>query len=328
MTFTENDAYLVCGTSKDVRVWRVKDGEQVAMMPVEGSVLCVAVSRDGRWITAGSQSISGLTIKGEVIVWDTTTYEQVFAAQTLSTDIDFSSGSTHLISADYHLGTATVWDVAAHRKVRILNHGGFTYSARYSPQGDRIATAGPDSIKVWDSNDGRLLVDIKMVIHDLHCLFWCKNNLFVRTKDNKIRRIDAATGSAISEWPVPAAQRPHIALPPHGKFIVHVADEDITVWDTATHSQLNLIQCIDHVRSIAWSSDGRLLAIPSQGKVVIKELFPHVSVSSMPRLQSIFLHLSSRSQNLILTVLHSMHGNAVNSRMRKHYYPQQSQRRK
>ena len=291
MTFTENDAYLVCGTSKDVRVWRVKDGEQVAMMPVKGSVLCIAASRDGRWITAGPQSISGLTIKGEVIVWDAATYEQVFAGQTISTDVDFSPDSTRFVSASYYHGTATIWDVAAHRNVRTLSHRSRTFSARYSPQGDRIATAGLDSIRIWDSNDGCLLINIKVAMNDLNCLLWCKNNLFIRTEDNKIRRIDAATGSTISEWPVPVAQRPLIALPPHGKFIAHVAEKAITVWDTTTHSQLSLIQLTHDVRSFAWSSDGRLLAVPSEGKVIVKELFPPVSVRSMSRLQSIFLHL-------------------------------------
>ena len=220
MSFTANNKYLIGGTDNDVRVWRVKDGKEVATIPVGVMVRSVAASKDGRWIAGGSQ-------EGHVWVWDTTIYNiQVFAERIGDTtcDVDFSPDSTRLVSAFWFNGTATIQDVATHRNVQTLSHGIYVYGAKYSPQGDRIATANPESVRVWDSNDGRLLVDVKVPVMYLSCLLWRNSHLFVKTKDNKVKQIDAATGSILSEWTVPAnpADRPRIALQPHEIGRAHV----------------------------------------------------------------------------------------------------------
>lgn len=278
-TFTANGEYLVGGTTKDVQVWRVKDGERVATMPMEHKVVCVAASRDGRWIAAGTRV-------GE-LVWDTTTNEQVFADRSGSAiyDLDFSPDSTRLVSATYGpICTATIWDIASRQKVQTLDHDGPVDAAKYSPQGDRIATATSHSVWVWDSGNGGLLVDIKVQVKGRHSLVWCKNHLFVQTNDSKIKQIDGATGSIILEWLVPEAY-PCIALPQHGNFIACSAKKTITLWDTATRSQFGLIQHTHDIPSIACSSDGQLLAIPSEKKIIVKDLssviFCSVSVRSV-----------------------------------------------
>ena len=53
LTFTANGEYLLSVEVDVVRVWRVKDGERVAILPVR-RVGYVTVSRDGRWIAAAS----------------------------------------------------------------------------------------------------------------------------------------------------------------------------------------------------------------------------------------------------------------------------------
>ena len=123
---------------------------------------------------------------------------------------------------------------------------------------------------------------------------------------------------------------------------------------------LVLIQHTHSVDLITCFSDSWFFTIVDRTRVIIKELFSPVSVSSMLCLQSIlvashFHHafqkpelqklssvqsclvsvhcvpsihfstsLSSRSQKLISTALHSMHGNTVNLQMQKHYYQWQS----
>ena len=318
MTFMANGEYLVGGADKDVRVWRVADGKQVAMMKVQ-YVLCVATSRGGRWIGAGSAG-------GDVFVWDATTYEQVFADRSVGVirDVDFSPDSTRLVSVGNR--TAITWDIASRQKVRTLDHSDRVLAAKYSPEGDRIATATEKSVLVWDSSDGRLLIDVKVQVKGRHCLFWCKNYLCVQTYKGTIERIDAATGFTVSGWSVTTAQWSCIALPQHGKFIACFAKKTITFWDAVTPCRLGLIQHTHDIRTIACSSDGELLAIvPVGSKIIVKKLFQSISVHSMP---CPLLHLSitshSRSPNLILTTLHLMHGKLVNSRMQKHYYPRQS----
>ena len=194
LTFTADGEYLVSGTMNGVQVWRVKDGKGVATMPME-HVYCVAVSKDGRFIAAGS--------KGDVFVWDATNYEQVFVGgvdRTTIFDVDFSPDSTRLVSADGGHDVATVWDIGKGQKVRQLDHGRWVQAAKYSPQGDRIATATVGSVRVWNNDDGQLLVDIRMELTPWHGLLWFSidtNYLFVEC-DGKIRQIDGFTGSTVS----------------------------------------------------------------------------------------------------------------------------------
>ena len=178
-------------------------------------------------------------------------------------------------------------------------------------------TSTEKSIQVWNSNDGWLLVDIKVPASSP---LWCKNH-FVLTRGSTIKQIDAATRSTISELSIPSAWWPQIALPQHRKFIVYSAEKTSTFWDTMIHSQLSFIQHTHGISSIAWSPDGQLLVIASGRQITVKTYLLSYPVWSwcVHVLSSIhFLHLSSRSQNLILIALHSMHGNVINSQMQKH----------
>ena len=281
MTFTANGEHLIIDNRKSIQVWRVKDGKQVATMPTEsGLIFCVAASNDGRWIAAGMYY-------GETLVWDAVSCKQVFADETecIIYDIDFSPASslTHFVSADGENNTATIWDLATGGKVQILYHNLDVQAAKYSPQGDQIATATNESVRVWDSRDGRLLVEVKVPAKSL---LRCNNHLFVTTMDQKIRQIDAATGSTVSEWSVPEADScSFIALPQHGKFIAYTVDNTVTFWDTSTLTQLSPIHHTSDIRSIACSSDGQLFAIADERKIIIKV----ISSAILPLLSVRFL---------------------------------------
>ena len=256
----------------------------MATLPVGWGSQCVAASQSGRWIAGGSNG-------GDVLVWDATTYKRVFADNVGSTSIknvDFSPDSTRLVSATGQ-STAPIWDIAARQKVRTLDHDGLVIAAKYSPQGDRIATATDESVRIWDSKDGRVLVNVKVQAKGCRSLPWCNNHLFVQTNDGKIKQIDAADGSTVSEWSASRAPWPCIALPQHGKFVACSAEKAITVWDATTHARLSSIPHTDDISSFAFSGDHSLLAIAPVGPtIIVKKLFQSVSVRSMSCLQSIF----------------------------------------
>ena len=247
-------------------------------------VTCLAVSKDGRWIAAG-------TYDGYAIVWDAKTFKNVFTHKEHLYDIlgvDFSPDSTRLLIGSENR-TATVWDVAARKKVLTLNHEGWVKAAKYSPQDDRIATATHESVRVWDSNDGRLLVDIPVKVTPLFNagFLWSNNHLFV-ISDGKIKQLEVSTGSAVSEWPVPDSNNTsNIVLPQHGIFIAYSTEDTVTFWDTSTHTRVGLIQHTQLIRSIALSPDDRFLAIGGKsGKITIKDLrdvlpVPYSTVSIM-----------------------------------------------
>ena len=251
----------------------------MAIIKVWEGVSCLAVSEDGEWIAAG-------TDLGEILVWDAKTYEQVFEKTegcATITGVDFSPDSTRLVGVS-QVTTATVWDIAtSQRALRTLDHTSQVLAAKYSPQGDRIATATWLSVRVWDSNDGRLLVDIPVEVIPRYNtgLLWFNSHIFVISNENT-KEIDASTGSLVSGWPVSDTNYDScISLLQHGNFVAYSARGGTTVWDTSTHNQLCSILQYHNTKhcSIALSPDGRFLAIAAEdGKIIISRP-SHIVVS-------------------------------------------------
>ena len=293
MTFSANGENLLIGDNKGVRVWRVEDGEQVPVEDGEqvatmrANVLSLAVSKDGRWIAAG-------TLFGYVFVWNATTHERVFShwEDYHRIGVDFSPDSTRLVSAS-HNRTASIWDIANRRRMRTLEHGDLVIAAKYSPQGDRIATATHDSVRVWDSNDGRLLADITVTVTPWYNtgLLWFNSHLFA-ISGSKIKEFDVSAGSAVSNWPIfDSNKHSSITLSKHGKFIAYSTNDTVTFWNTATHTQLGLIQHSQEIRSISVSQDDRLFAIGGKdGNITINSL-PRIIVGLLSR--RIVVHLNN-----------------------------------
>ena len=153
VTFTASGEYLVVRTYIDgAQMWRLKDAKQVATIDLP-DILALALSKDDTWIAVG-------TIH-ELFLLDAKTYQKVFTHKEVWFQaLDFSPDSSRLVTgAD---DTAIVWDVTTRKKVRRLHHGEYQFvkAVKYSSQGDRIATATWTSVRVWDGNNGRLLVDI------------------------------------------------------------------------------------------------------------------------------------------------------------------------
>ena len=274
MAFSANGEYILSG-GEGVRVWRVEDGTQVARMEAMW-VRCLAVSKDGRRIVAGARW-------GEVFVWDAKTYEQVFKSEKNCYEInkvDFSPDSSRLVTASDNR-TASIWDMPTRKRVQTLYHDNWVRAAKFSPQGDRIATATPDSIRVWDSKDGRLLVDIKVGVTPLFDtgLLWSNDHLFV-ISDGKIKQINASTGSVVLQWPLPESDHYScIALPKHGEFVAYTTERTVTFWGASSHIQLGHIQHPQDIRSTVLSPDDEFIAIGGERGNIIVRRFSRIIVS-------------------------------------------------
>ena len=277
VTFSTNGEHLVSGGA-GVQVWRVEDGKRTATMETSGVVNCLAVSKDGRWIAAG-------TVLDEVVVWDMATLEQVFKDEEdrgTVNGVDFSPDSSRLVSASDN-ETASIWDIATRERVQTLHHNDAVFAARYSPQGDRLATATQNSVYIYDTSDGGLIVDIKATVLPYYNtgVLWFNNDLLVLS-DSKIVQVEVSTGSPVGEWPVPDTKHSScIALPKHGKFVAYSTDRTVSFWNMGTHTELGHIQHPQDIRSIAVSPDDQLIAMGGGGgKIILESLF-RFNVSTM-----------------------------------------------
>ena len=266
VTFSANGEELVSADDESIRVWGVEVTKRMGATGIK----CLAVSKDGEWIAAG-------TARDGVVVWDAKTNEKVFVHHVHNevTGVDFSPDSTRVVASFNH--AAAVFHITARKQVLLLDHKDrqSLVAAKYSPHGDRIATATPTSIRVYNSSNGRLLLDIKVNVTPLYNtgLLWCNNHLFV-TSDIKIKQIDSSTGSTVATWAVPGLDGfSSIALPRHGKFIVYSTKHAVMFWDMETHTQLSVIRHGQVIRSITLSPDNRFLAVGGEGgKITIHSL--------------------------------------------------------
>ena len=163
--------------------------------------------------------------------------------------------------------------VATDKQIQILHHKYYVIAVKYSSRGATADRNG--SVRVWDSNDGRLLVDIDVKVIPCHNtgLLWSNDHLLV-VSDKKIEEFDASTGSRVSEWPVPEINDYScIALPMHEQFITSSAKHTITFWDTSMHNRFPItLQHPKDIRSIAFSPDDRILAISGGGKITLSSV--------------------------------------------------------
>ena len=266
VTFSTNGEYLLSADDEKVRVWSAENSEQIATMEAKGA-LCLAVSKDGRWIAAGVYSW--------VIVWDAKTFRQAFTFQNKDDvrGVDFSPDSTRLVTAS---SAAFVWNFATGRQLLkpLCQDSGLVRAAKYSLQGDRIATATWKSVQIYDSRHGNLLVHLNVGVTPWYNtgLAWSSQHLFV-VSDNDIKQVEPSTGSTVSEWPVPeSSNRACIALPEHGDFIAYSTNETVSFWDTSTHVRRGLLQLSQDICSVAFSPNDFLAVGGEDGKITINNL--------------------------------------------------------
>ena len=75
LTFSANGEYLFSGSTRGVQMWRVEDGKQMARMHTTSKtewdcdVISLAVSKDGKWIAAGTDD-------RRMFVWEANTCEE------------------------------------------------------------------------------------------------------------------------------------------------------------------------------------------------------------------------------------------------------------
>jgi WD40 repeat protein len=150
---------VTVGLDETPDVWDTATGERLLSLAGHfwwWNVVSTAVSTDGtRIATHGPE--------GKIMIWDSQTGEPLLAQPTTeygSLDVAFSPDGSRAASADSD-GAVRVWDLNAAEGERLLlalsGHGSYVQSVAFSPDGDLIASASANLIRVWDAETGQLL---------------------------------------------------------------------------------------------------------------------------------------------------------------------------
>ena len=276
VAFHPDGKHVLVGNDDGIRRWQIADGEEVGKQ-IGMELLAMNVSKDHKWIACG-------TTKGASL-WDGEMREKVVDVEGENTvyAVDISPDSTRFATGT-RAREANIWSitVTGKRLVGPLKHDYFITGIRFSPTGNRIATACNTLIRIFDSQTGDQLVTVKIDIPRWGAtspLAWSSDGqqIFTASRDNKVRAFDASTGTQLAESQIlpDSNDSVHsIALAANNKFITTFAGHSISFLDTSTLGRIGpVIEDSEQIWSVTVSLDSRCLATGRwDGKIVIRDL--------------------------------------------------------
>lgn len=150
-------------------------------------------------------------------MWHAKTHEKVTEIQCHAKrvyTVDVSPDATRIATGLEDL-SACVWSLSTGEQIfDPLKHQGWLAAVKYSPRGDLLATAtwNRKSIRIYDSQNGRLLVDvpIRVTSHINQSLAWSTDGrqLYALSREGRIHCLDACTGASRSLWPIHSSEGP------------------------------------------------------------------------------------------------------------------------
>jgi WD40 repeat protein len=200
-------------------VWDMQTGRVTLSLPLAGGDMSKCFSPDGREIvTAGAPpDRSYCRFWSDVTIWNAQSGKLIRTLKghatrgekldifTRVTSVCFSPDGKRLTCAttgyDFEGrgrgdGEVKVWDAQTGQNLRSLAlHTGRLNSVRFSPDGQRIATAGEDgTIRIWDANKGQQLLTLKGHRGPVTCVCFSPDGtrLASGSKDRTIKIWDAA----------------------------------------------------------------------------------------------------------------------------------------
>jgi WD40 repeat protein len=263
--FTPDGKTLLIGNDKRVRIWEVATGKELRRL--EGNADFLALSGDGK--TAAGMGKEGLHI------WDTTTGK---LRRTIEADLDRPVGVA--LSADgrtiafAHNSLLRAWDTATGAE-RFRTEGAFYRSAlALSADGQTLAWTTMEKVLRWDLARGREIVPCPGHQGNLFSLSFSPDSkrLVSRADDNLVhlwklgagqpelvRTLRGDRSNYIIGWKVRHS--------PDGKLLAVPGWDNVRLLDAETGKELRKFPAASgHPGRIAFSSDGKLLAIGGDGR--------------------------------------------------------------
>jgi WD40 repeat protein/serine/threonine protein kinase len=175
--------------------------------------------------------------------------------------VAFDADGRALASAD--AGSVTVWALATPEKLGLAGHAGGVPGLAFSPNGRLLASAGKDrTVKIWDAAGGQVL----------RILSGFPDHAQAVTFSPDGRLLAAATWSGskgvrvweVASWEEQAALPSpgstwSVAFSPNGRYLAVGGSDGVVLWEVAAMRQVGRLPA-RNVRTLCFSGDSSLLA--------------------------------------------------------------------
>lgn len=145
---------------KTLRIWNLADGKQLAQVDTPEVIRTLAVHPAGKLLASNGAN-------NQIQLWAIADDGQVSAGKAIPgpaqpvAAVAFSGPAGAEIVSGAADGQIGIWNVETAAAVRAMNHGAPVLSLSLTPDGQKIASAGGNSLKIWNYADGKQLVEVK-----------------------------------------------------------------------------------------------------------------------------------------------------------------------
>jgi WD40 repeat protein len=234
------------------------NGTCAAFSP-DGKMLAIACgSQVRRWLLHTAKELPRLPVPGE-------------GARSLS----FSPDSAFLAAAS-NFNTIRVWDMASGKEI-LAERGNETpvRCLAFAPDGQTLATGSMDPhVRLWD-RAGKERNSLYLKNTWVEAVAFAPDGKILATGslDKYIRLWEAASGKLLREWPTNGTNMRTLAFAPDGKVLGACnAQDGRCLWDSTTGKAIERFQAVKGGDTMAFSPNGKLLAINANGQAHLWEM--------------------------------------------------------
>lgn len=271
IAFTSDSKLMASGSvDKTIVLWDPATGTQlIALKGHTGTVGTVAFSPDDKQLASGS---ADNTIK----LWDVAggREKQTMRAHTLFVSSVAFSPDGKMLASGSGDQTVKLWDVATGRELRTLAAGlpalvGLPVRVAFSRDGKTLAT-GAQLVKLWDVTSGNEIRTIRVTESNAPMerpVAFSYDGKVLATGGGGVKLWDVATGRPLRTLPGDARA---LSFSPDQKTLAGADGTEIKLWNITTGQEPQALRGSQlGVDSVAFSADGKLLAVGNSDNTVV-----------------------------------------------------------
>jgi WD40 repeat protein len=246
---------------KTLKVWNINSGELLLTFEGLTCSLCVAVTSDGKIVSA---SINSTTYNGKILVLDINSGKILRTLEGHSSDVKglavTTDGKVVSASSDH---TLKVWDISSGKLIHTLeSHKDLVCGVAVTLDGKAISASADGTLKVWDISTGELIRTLEGHINRVENVAVTLDGRAISASDDHTLKVwDINSGDLLITLEGHTSQVWGVAVTSDGKVVSASIDKTLKVWDIDSKKILTTLEGhTQKVTSLALTPDGQVIS--------------------------------------------------------------------